>query len=1525
MTGAKVHDDERRDHGELDQRLLSEFISDPQGLRQRFEGLQARDVAARERLKGADKNARELKRLRQEQQELLRRLGSANAALDAYRAESARLKSDLRRVRGSRAYRIGRTLTRPMGLARLTHPPAPPATSGDDTTSGSATTCGTAATPANQHDPGQTAKPDTSVAVPAIQEAPGAPTTERRVSQYSFEELVERFRAEKTPTRLGHALTRAWYERGLISVPSQLLRENPEVAGALDQGPAELAEHIRGADRVRHDGLPIPPRAPGPAYLPEPGRVMYCAHSTPAYNTNGYSVRTKGVASGLRQAGADVVVVGRAGYPWDSKSDEKSRDKHRHAVEVDGVDYIHLPGSALPSTPVDRYVLECADAFVREARLQRPSVIHAASNFRVGLAALIAARRLGIPFVYEVRGLWEITEASSKSGWDQTERYALQSELETVVGSEADAVLAITDQTRDELVRRGIRPERITVAPNAVTPQDFLPLPKDTAYARTLGVRTDVPVIGFAGSMVPYEGLEILVDAAALLRDAKVGFQVVVAGSGSAAADLKEQIARLGLEDDVRLVGRLPGAQMPRLLSLFDIMPCPRLSLPVTEMVSPLKPLEAMSSAKAVVLSDVAPHRDMAGPDEARALMFPAGDPQALADVLRRLVEEPDLRADLGRAGRLWCLDERTWEGLAHVVRGAHRQAVVVHDDTAVHGPDLASLRVGLVADEFTTQTLAASVQVTPLDRTGWRDQLVDLDLVFIESAWTGNGGAWHRGVGRYSDEEHADISALIVLARELGVPSVFWNKEDPVHFDRFVATASLCDHVFTTDGDRVQQYLVAGVGTVRTASSLPFYAQPKIHNPLPGARDYEPTVAYAGTFYGERYAKRSAELTKLLDTCRPFGLAIYDRQAAVPDSPYHFPPAFRASERGSLPYAEVIDSYKSHLANLNVNSVTESPTMFSRRVVEVAACGGVVLSGPGRGIDETFGTVIPTSSDPMVWRTFLRTWSSDPQARLAEAWLQMRAVLRSHTVDTALTIVARTAGLPVAAPQRDPYATVLDSGAPDVLRALAHQSIPPTEVFVHAADGAGALAAAVAAFDGRGTAVRVWDGLGTPATSARWIGRLADVVGRTHFEDLLHAQAYGPWDRIDSHAVVDLEPGHPIAEPVSTTGTTTGLVTVAVAASHAHLDDALRTHGLAGLRLLVPFVTASPEPTATLDTAATSAARDTAPVAGRRVLVAGHDLKFAAPLIEELRAQGAEILLDQWQTHTVHDEQRSLELLDQAEVVLCEWGLGNAVWYSQHVLPGQHLTVRVHSQELRRPYLAQIAHENVDAYIFVGELVRAAAIESHGLPAAKCVVVPNPVDTTALDLEKTPDAATTIGLVGIVPGTKRLDLALDVVEELARRGHAYSLRIKGLTPHDYPWMLARPDEMAWYEKQYARIGSLNADRPGTVVFDGHGDDMVQWYTNIGVALSVSDFESFHLTIADGAASGALPAVLAWPGSDLIYPREWIAANVSALADRILSDPRSPQEYRAVAADRFDAKAVLGRLIDVLAPRGGRS
>nr|WP_306270347.1 glycosyltransferase [Ornithinimicrobium sp. HY1793] len=1457
--------------------------------------------------KSFTKAERKRRELRDANADLTRRLGSAHGALEAYRKETARLKEDLQRLRGSRSYRIGRNLVDPFGLrsVRASQEALPVASS---------TTA--AAQPAADPRPATSASPRQNTALGAadLPPAPDSLRTEdaprlRRLSEWSYEELLEWLEREPGPDSLKAVLSRSWYAEGQFSRPAELLEAHEEIAAQLTGKDAVLAERILGAARAKEQGFTLPPRARGAAYLPERDRIMYCAHSTAMFNTNGYSIRTHGMAKGLAMVNEDVFVVGRPGYPWDSATDIAKPATARHTGEIEGISYVHLPGSPLSSTPFDRFILEAADAYVREARLLRPSLIHSASNFWTALPALIAARRLGIPFVYEVRGLWEITEASDKSGWEQTERYSQQVRLETLVATEADSVLAITEETKDELVRRGVPTDRISLAPNAVDTSNYLPLPKDEAYARRKGVRTDLPVIGFAGSMVRYEGLHLLLEAASTLAEqedseASPGFQVVLAGSGRAEDDLKAMARDLGIADRVRFLGRLPNSEMPQLISLFDIMPLPRLSLPVTEMVSPLKPLEALSSGKAVVLSDVSPHRVFAGAGQERGRLFTAGDADSLATVLAELIADQDTRTTLGREGRLWCLDNRTWERVAGGVTDVHDRAQASHDHlvSAVSSRELSSLRVGLVADEFTSSTLQATVQVTPLERASWRDQLGGLHLVFIESAWSGNGGQWHRGVGRYSAEEHRDIKDLLAAARELGIPSVFWNKEDPVHFNRFVATASLCDHVFTTDAGRIPAYLTQGEGQVATASALPFYAQPKIHNPLPTDRPFDASIAYAGTYYGDRYAQRSRELAAMLSAAKPHGLTIYDRQASLPDSPYHFPPQFEAHVRGSLPYDDVLKSYKSHVASINVNSVADSPSMFSRRVVEIAASGGVVLSGPGRGVSETFGSAIPCTGDPVEWRAYFRAWTTDSQARLTEAWRQMRAVSRGHTVGTALTIVARTAGLTVTGPELPSYALALQGTSPDELSTLVEsllaQSVLPAEVLVAALDRPDLRDTLQAA------GITVVDD--ADDFSAEFVGSLTCPVPRTWFEDLICASAYGDWQGLACTTPEALTPDAPIARPTDQPPGRWDLVARPHLWQHDSLDEALAATPLHGLHLAKPLADAP------LAAAHTIATPQTVGISTERtrILVAGHDLKFAQSFIDSLREQGFPVEIDQWQSHTDHDEERSQELLRSAHVVFCEWGLGNAEWYSKHVGKEQRLIVRVHSQELRRPYLSRIKHDNVAAYIFVGSLIREAAVRGHGVPRNRTVVIPNGVPVDALQLPKTEEADRTIGLVGILPQSKRLDLALDVLEGLQQHDPSYRLRVRGKLPSELPWLAQRPLELQYFEDQFTRIDALNSSRPDSVLMEGHDDNMTEWYRHIGIALSVSDFESFHLTIADGAASGAMPALLAWPGADLIYPRDWICASTDEIVKRVLYAPRTPEVVQDASKLLFNAQHV---------------
>lgn len=1314
---------------------------------------------------------------------------------------------------------------------------------------------------------------------------------------YTFDELYRRMALEPSLEVLHSALLRAWYHDGEVARALELLADHTDLVEQLNRPGRRVAERIRGFDRLTSRAATwIPPRSSGPAYVPERDRVLYCVHSTPIYHSNGYSTRTRGVAQAIRAAGSEVRVVGRAGYPWDVRGLKHPRPM-RTVSTLDDIDYVHLPGPNEHDGPLDHIVLEMADAFVREARLYRPSVIQAASNYRTGLAALIAGRRLGIPVAYEVRGLWELTELSAKPHWGGSERFNGSRQLETLVAQESDQVLAITSQVAQEMADRGVPRGHVSVAPNGVDPSQFAPIYRDDRVLAEAGVPHDgTPVIGFAGSMVDYEGLDTLLEASRLLDERGVRHIIMLVGSGPAQPALRAYATEHGM-NHVLFLGRVPQERVPRLMSGIDIVVCPRHSTPVTELVSPLKPLEAMGAGTAVVLSDVAPHRDLA--EGGRSALFRSGDVEDLATVLQPLLTDPDARAVLARRARAWVTEQRSWAVIGEdMVRAHRRSAHELARSGEVRGRTLDELRVGIVADEFTRTTLGAAVRLEPLDRQTWRQQLqsVKLDLVVLESAWAG-GTEWHRGIGYYSEEENADYRALVSECRRRGIPTVFWNKEDPVHFNRFARSAIQCDHIFTTDGATIPAYLQRAVGTGRsvTVATMPFYAAPSLHNPLPGRRSYSLTTCYAGTYYGSRYPERSEALAALLRTAKPFGLTIYDRQLAVPDSPYHFPAEFSDNIEGALPYEEVLDSYKAHVANLNVNSVTESPSMFSRRVVEIAASGGVVLSGPGRGVVETLGSAIACSPDEQTWRAWLRSWTTDPQARLEEAWLQMRAVLRAHTTEHALTIMARTAGIPVRAPGLRAY--IADVPRPDqaILRSVVDQSVAPAELLLGAdvpQEWLAGLPAEVAVYR-----------VGSPPVGGGPRIRFERPRDRTFAEDLLHSTRWGDWSWVTTRPLGPDEAGVPFALPSE--------------------DDAgpvdLSTSGVgAGLVLVRPEPAVDTAPVMVEQPRETPEALPD--LSGVRLLVAGHDLKFAQTLMTAAEQAGATLEIDHWGSHTDHDEHVSRELLDRADVVFCEWGLGNAVWYSQHVAPHQRLIVRVHAQELRRPYLSRVRTEAVDRFIFVGELIRRSAVTSHGVPAAKSVVIPNGVDVEAMRRPKVEgDVSRNLGLVGIVPRAKRLDLALDLLDRLRREDPNYRLFIKGKTPDDFPWMKHRPDEMNYYERQFERIDELNRATPGTVVLDPHGDDMPEWFRKIGVALSVSDHESFHFTPADGAISGALPAVLAWPGAEHIYPRSWLSSDVKGLVERIRTI--TPTHESDTIEQRFALRVVMPKLLLEISPR----
>jgi len=256
------------------------------------------------------------------------------------------------------------------------------------------------------------------------------------------------------------------------------------------------------------------------------------------------------------------------------------------------------------------------------------------------------------------------------------------------------------------------------------------------------------------------------------------------------------------------------------------------------------------------------------------------------------------------------------------------------------------------IMDEFTTGCFEQDVNLIQPRPDNWYALAEKYKpvLFFIESAWKGNFGSWQYRVADYASKPGPEVAHICQYAREKGIPTLFWNKEDPVHHEKFMCSAKLVDYIFTTDANMKASYL-AKTGN-QNVHALPFAAQPALHKPV-GLAGRKPRSCFAGSWYGNRHAERGQTMRWLLQAANKHGLDIYDRNFGTGIFP--FPEEYQAGIKGSLPYKELCAEYSRYRVFLNVNSVTDSPTMFSRRVFELMACGTPVVSTYSKGIANLF------------------------------------------------------------------------------------------------------------------------------------------------------------------------------------------------------------------------------------------------------------------------------------------------------------------------------------------------------------------------------------------------------------------------------------------------------------------------------------------------------------------------------------------------------------------------------------------
>lgn len=378
-------------------------------------------------------------------------------------------------------------------------------------------------------------------------------------------------------------------------------------------------------------------------------------HSIPLQS--GYTFRTCGIIREQQRLGWTTVQLTSPKHTAAGPAEE----------DVDGLHFYRTPtpNGLMARIPLLREISQMratARRLAEIARDTRPDVLHVHSPVLNAFPALWVGRQMRIPVVYEVRAFWEDAAVDHGTNREWGPRYRATRALETFAMRRADRVTTICDGLKTDIVARGIAESRVTVIPNAVDVTAFaFDTAPDAALKHALGL-DGCTIVGFIGSFYAYEGLDLLLEATESIVERVPHARVLLVGGGPHESSLKATAKNLGIEDKVIFAGRVPHRDVQRYYSIVDILAYPRRSMRLTELVTPLKPLEAMAQGKLFVASDVGGHRELIL-DRQTGVLFRAGDAKSLADAVVGLLADraswPQLRAE----GRRFVERERSWQG----------------------------------------------------------------------------------------------------------------------------------------------------------------------------------------------------------------------------------------------------------------------------------------------------------------------------------------------------------------------------------------------------------------------------------------------------------------------------------------------------------------------------------------------------------------------------------------------------------------------------------------------------------------------------------------------------------------------------------------------------------------------------------------------------------------------------------------------------------------------------------------------
>jgi len=391
-------------------------------------------------------------------------------------------------------------------------------------------------------------------------------------------------------------------------------------------------------------------------------------HSIPLHS--GYTFRTKAILEQQRKLGWQTSHV----------TSPKQGVATAPIEEVDGFTFYRSekPKGVFATIPIleqwtiVQSLVKRLDEIIPEIK---PDILHAHSPALNGLAALKVAKKYNIPLVYECRAFWEDAAVDHGTTTEGGLRYRFTKMLETFVFKQADAITTICEGLRSDIVVRGIPAEKITVIPNAVDIEHFAyGVEPDQALRTQLGLQNKI-VLGFIGSFYAYEGLPLLLEAFPKILEKQPETRLLLVGGGPQEALIKSKTKELGLDEQVIFTGRIPHDQVQDYYNQVDIFVYPRLSMRLTDLVTPLKPLEAMAQGRLVVASDVGGHKELIE-HQSNGYLFKANDAAALAETVLNLLNQPKQWEQLRIAGRLYVEQDRNWTKSVSFYKNVYAQLI---------------------------------------------------------------------------------------------------------------------------------------------------------------------------------------------------------------------------------------------------------------------------------------------------------------------------------------------------------------------------------------------------------------------------------------------------------------------------------------------------------------------------------------------------------------------------------------------------------------------------------------------------------------------------------------------------------------------------------------------------------------------------------------------------------------------------------------------------------------------------------